>query len=120
MSFSLLEPQDQENFQPIKKRRKGDGGAQSEHAVVTYQCRNTQTYAAMKPDVMETLTCIICQELLHDCETAVLECFYYLAIESLETPCWVAGEACAFSESRHISIGRMFMLPSCQWFNIPS
>lgn len=51
---------------------KGDGEANLNfHVLVAYQCRNTQRLrkdiraAAMKPD-MEMLTCIICQELLHN------------------------------------------------------
>ncbi|XP_012386492.1 E3 ubiquitin-protein ligase CHFR [Dasypus novemcinctus] len=61
-SFPLAEPQDQEDLEPVKKKTKGD------------PCKNSQAVcegvraAATKTDQMEeTLTCIICQELLHDC-----------------------------------------------------
>ncbi|XP_008564400.1 PREDICTED: E3 ubiquitin-protein ligase CHFR isoform X2 [Galeopterus variegatus] len=74
-SFSLSEPQDQEDLEPNKKRMKGDRELDLNlHLLVTDQCRNTQTICeevravAVKPDKMEeTLTCIICQDLLHDC-----------------------------------------------------
>uniref|UniRef100_A0A8C0ZXY3 E3 ubiquitin-protein ligase CHFR n=1 Tax=Castor canadensis TaxID=51338 RepID=A0A8C0ZXY3_CASCN len=73
--FSLLEPQDQEDLEPVKKKIKGDGELKLNlQLLVTDQCRNTQTIredvraASVKPDKMEeTLTCIICQDLLHDC-----------------------------------------------------
>ncbi|XP_070371875.1 E3 ubiquitin-protein ligase CHFR isoform X9 [Equus asinus] len=74
-SFSLLEPQDQEDLEPIKKRMKGDGKPNLElQMLVADQSRDTHTAledvstVAVKPDKMEeTLTCIICQDLLHDC-----------------------------------------------------
>ncbi|XP_070485523.1 E3 ubiquitin-protein ligase CHFR isoform X1 [Equus przewalskii] len=74
-SFSLLEPQDQEDLEPIKKRMKGDGEPNLElQMLVADQSRDTHTAledvstVAVKPDKMEeTLTCIICQDLLHDC-----------------------------------------------------
>ncbi|XP_042523189.1 E3 ubiquitin-protein ligase CHFR isoform X1 [Dipodomys spectabilis] len=72
--FPLLEPQDQENLEPVKKKIKGDGELELNLQLVADQCRNTQTIcedvriASVKPDKMEeTLTCIICQDLLHDC-----------------------------------------------------
>ncbi|KAF5923862.1 hypothetical protein HPG69_007493 [Diceros bicornis minor] len=74
-SFSLLESQDQEDLEPIKKRMKGDGEPDPNlQLLVVGQCRDTHaaledvSAVAMKPDKMEeTLTCIICQDLLHDC-----------------------------------------------------
>ncbi|XP_036777836.2 E3 ubiquitin-protein ligase CHFR isoform X4 [Manis pentadactyla] len=76
-SFSLSEPQEpqeQEDLEPVQKRMKGDGEPGLNLPVlVTDQCRDTPALkdvraAAMKPDKMEeTLTCIICQDLLHDC-----------------------------------------------------
>nr|XP_017536184.2 E3 ubiquitin-protein ligase CHFR isoform X1 [Manis javanica] len=76
-SFSLSEPQEpqeQEDLEPVQKRMKGDGDPGLNLPVlVTDQCRHTPALkdvraAAMKPDKMEeTLTCIICQDLLHDC-----------------------------------------------------
>nr|XP_045012717.1 E3 ubiquitin-protein ligase CHFR isoform X3 [Jaculus jaculus] len=74
-SFSLLEPQDQEEMEPAKKKIKGDGVlALNLQLLVADQSRNVQTThedvraASVKPDKMEeTLTCIICQDLLHDC-----------------------------------------------------
>ncbi|XP_047417936.1 E3 ubiquitin-protein ligase CHFR isoform X1 [Sciurus carolinensis] len=73
--FSLLEPQNQENLEPVKKKIKaGEVLDLNLQHLVADQGRNTQTsredvrVAAVKPDKMEeTLTCIICQELLHDC-----------------------------------------------------
>ncbi|XP_005402996.1 PREDICTED: E3 ubiquitin-protein ligase CHFR isoform X2 [Chinchilla lanigera] len=65
---------DQEDLEPIKKKMKEDGELDINlPVVVTDQCRNAQAThdtraATMKPDKMaETLTCIICQDLLHDC-----------------------------------------------------
>ncbi|XP_027627194.1 E3 ubiquitin-protein ligase CHFR isoform X5 [Tupaia chinensis] len=97
-SFSLLEHQDPDDLEPIKKKMRGGSSLMSlpsvnaqEHILLwtmvldgeldlslqplaTDQCRNVQTIpegvraAAVKPDKMEeTLTCIICQDLLHDC-----------------------------------------------------
>ncbi|XP_021568729.1 E3 ubiquitin-protein ligase CHFR isoform X2 [Carlito syrichta] len=74
-SFPLLEPQDQEDLEPITKKMKGDEELDLNlQLLVSEKCRSTQTVredvraAAMKPDKMEeTLTCIICQDLLHDC-----------------------------------------------------
>uniref|UniRef100_A0A8D2CTQ1 E3 ubiquitin-protein ligase CHFR n=1 Tax=Sciurus vulgaris TaxID=55149 RepID=A0A8D2CTQ1_SCIVU len=73
--FSLLEPQNQENLEPVKKKIKaGEVLDLNVQQLVADQGRNTQTSredvraAAVKPDKMEeTLTCIICQDLLHDC-----------------------------------------------------
>uniref|UniRef100_A0A8C2VKV1 E3 ubiquitin-protein ligase CHFR n=1 Tax=Chinchilla lanigera TaxID=34839 RepID=A0A8C2VKV1_CHILA len=72
--FSLLGSRDQEDLEPIKKKMKEDGELDINlPVVVTDQCRNAQAThdtraATMKPDKMaETLTCIICQDLLHDC-----------------------------------------------------
>ncbi|XP_010602531.1 E3 ubiquitin-protein ligase CHFR isoform X2 [Fukomys damarensis] len=72
---SLLGPQDQEDLEPMKKKMKEDGELDPNvPLMVTDQCRNAQAthedarVATMKPDKMEeTLTCIICQDLLHDC-----------------------------------------------------
>uniref|UniRef100_A0A452R130 E3 ubiquitin-protein ligase CHFR n=1 Tax=Ursus americanus TaxID=9643 RepID=A0A452R130_URSAM len=74
-SFSLSEPRDQEDLEPIRKRMKGDGEPDlSLQLLVTDQGRDAHTSLgnvrpeAVKPDKMEeTLTCIICQDLLHDC-----------------------------------------------------
>ncbi|XP_037673373.1 E3 ubiquitin-protein ligase CHFR isoform X2 [Choloepus didactylus] len=74
-SFSLAEPQDQEDLEPIKKKMKGDGEPSvTLQLFVADQCKNSQSSregvgaVAVKPDKMEeTLTCVICQELLHDC-----------------------------------------------------
>ncbi|XP_078193969.1 E3 ubiquitin-protein ligase CHFR isoform X15 [Callithrix jacchus] len=75
VSSSSLEPQDQEDVEPMRKKMKGAGDLDLNLEVLVAQpCRNTQTVhddvraAAGKPDKMEeTLTCIICQDLLHDC-----------------------------------------------------
>ncbi|KAB1255212.1 E3 ubiquitin-protein ligase CHFR [Camelus dromedarius] len=75
-SFSRSEPQDQEDLGPVRKRMKGDADGDPNldlPAGVSDQDRDTQASlevraAAVKPDKMEeTLTCIICQDLLHDC-----------------------------------------------------
>uniref|UniRef100_A0A2K6RNP2 E3 ubiquitin-protein ligase CHFR n=1 Tax=Rhinopithecus roxellana TaxID=61622 RepID=A0A2K6RNP2_RHIRO len=73
-SFSSLEPQDQEDLEPMKKKMKGDGDLDLNLQLVAQPRRNAQTVqedvraATGKPDKMEeTLTCIICQDLLHDC-----------------------------------------------------
>nr|BAA91817.1 unnamed protein product [Homo sapiens] len=74
-SFSSLEPQDQEDLEPEKKKMRGDGDLDlNGQLLVAQPRRNAQTVhedvraAAGKPDKMEeTLTCIICQDLLHDC-----------------------------------------------------
>uniref|UniRef100_A0A8C0PIB0 E3 ubiquitin-protein ligase CHFR n=1 Tax=Canis lupus familiaris TaxID=9615 RepID=A0A8C0PIB0_CANLF len=74
-SFSLSEPQDQEDLEPIRKKMKGGGDPDlTLQFLVADQCRDTHTTLgnvrseAVKPDKMEeTLTCIICQDLLHDC-----------------------------------------------------
>ncbi|KAL4691580.1 hypothetical protein H8957_003284 [Semnopithecus entellus] len=74
-SFSSLEPQDQEDLEPMKKKMKGDGDLDLNlQLLVAQPRRNAQTVqedvraATGKPDKMEeTLTCIICQDLLHDC-----------------------------------------------------
>uniref|UniRef100_A0A8D2BPD4 E3 ubiquitin-protein ligase CHFR n=1 Tax=Sus scrofa TaxID=9823 RepID=A0A8D2BPD4_PIG len=72
--FPLSESQDQEDLEPVKKRIKADGEPHLKLPVlVADQCRDAQASldvraAATKPDKMEeTLTCIICQDLLHDC-----------------------------------------------------
>ncbi|XP_032127243.1 E3 ubiquitin-protein ligase CHFR isoform X7 [Sapajus apella] len=75
VSSSSLEPQDQEDLEPVRKKMRGDGDLDLNLEVLFAQpCRNTQTVhdnvraVAGKPDKMEeTLTCIICQDLLHDC-----------------------------------------------------
>ncbi|XP_023370741.1 E3 ubiquitin-protein ligase CHFR isoform X5 [Otolemur garnettii] len=72
---SLMETRDQEDLEPTKKKMKRDGELDLNlQLLVADQCRNTQPVledvraAAVKPDKMEeTLTCVICQELLHDC-----------------------------------------------------
>ncbi|XP_072809164.1 E3 ubiquitin-protein ligase CHFR isoform X3 [Vicugna pacos] len=75
-SFSQSEPQDQEDLGPVRKRMKGDADGDPNLDLptgVADQGRDTQASlevraAAVKPDKMEeTLTCIICQDLLHDC-----------------------------------------------------
>ncbi|XP_004415010.1 PREDICTED: E3 ubiquitin-protein ligase CHFR isoform 3 [Odobenus rosmarus divergens] len=74
-SFSLSEPRDQEDLEPIRKRMKGDGEPDlTLQLLVADQCSDTHTTLGnvrsenVKPDKMEeTLTCIICQDLLHDC-----------------------------------------------------
>ncbi|XP_044099536.1 E3 ubiquitin-protein ligase CHFR [Neovison vison] len=74
-SSSLSEPRDQEDLEPSRKRMKGDGGPDvTLQLLAADQCRDTHAALgsvrseAMKPDKMEeTLTCIICQDLLHDC-----------------------------------------------------
>nr|XP_045222175.1 E3 ubiquitin-protein ligase CHFR isoform X5 [Macaca fascicularis] len=74
-SFSSLEPQDQEDLEPVKKKMKGDGDLDLNlQLLVAQPRRNAQTVqedvraVTGKPDKMEeTLTCIICQDLLHDC-----------------------------------------------------
>ncbi|XP_072456905.1 E3 ubiquitin-protein ligase CHFR isoform X2 [Notamacropus eugenii] len=75
-SAFLSKPQDWEDLGPAKKKMKGDGDTHhlSLQLFVTDQCKNSRAIpeevktANMKPDKMEeTLTCIICQELLHDC-----------------------------------------------------
>ncbi|XP_038618386.1 E3 ubiquitin-protein ligase CHFR isoform X2 [Tachyglossus aculeatus] len=74
----LLEPEgpdELEDLEPVKKKMKGDGDANLDlETLVAGQCKNNRVspedvkVANMKPDKMEeTLTCIICQELLHDC-----------------------------------------------------
>uniref|UniRef100_A0A8C3WLK2 E3 ubiquitin-protein ligase CHFR n=1 Tax=Catagonus wagneri TaxID=51154 RepID=A0A8C3WLK2_9CETA len=72
--FSLSESQDQDDLEPVKKRVKADGEPHLKlPMLVAEQCRDVQAgldvrAAATKPDKMEeTLTCIICQDLLHDC-----------------------------------------------------
>ncbi|XP_020138692.2 E3 ubiquitin-protein ligase CHFR isoform X2 [Microcebus murinus] len=72
---SSPDPRDQEDLEPTKKKMKGDGELDLNlQLLATDQCGNAQTVhgdaraAAVKPDKMEeTLTCIICQDLLHDC-----------------------------------------------------
>ncbi|XP_027699934.1 E3 ubiquitin-protein ligase CHFR isoform X2 [Vombatus ursinus] len=74
-SAFLSKPHDWEDVGPAKKKMKGDGDNNlSLQLFVTDQCKNSRAIpeevkaADMKPDKMEeTLTCIICQELLHDC-----------------------------------------------------
>ncbi|KAG8515046.1 LOW QUALITY PROTEIN: E3 ubiquitin-protein ligase CHFR, partial [Galemys pyrenaicus] len=67
--------QDQEGLEPVKKRTRGDGEANMALPLLAAdQCPAAPASleavkaAALKPDRMEeTLTCIICQDLLHDC-----------------------------------------------------
>ncbi|XP_061025563.1 E3 ubiquitin-protein ligase CHFR isoform X1 [Eubalaena glacialis] len=73
-SFSPSEPQDQEELEPVKKRVKADGEpALNLPMLVTDPGGDPHSAldvraATVKPDKMEeTLTCIICQDLLHDC-----------------------------------------------------
>ncbi|XP_036615998.1 E3 ubiquitin-protein ligase CHFR [Trichosurus vulpecula] len=74
-SAFLSKPQDWEDLGPAKKKMKGDGDTNLNlQLFVTDQCKNSRAIPEevkagnMKPDKMEeTLTCIICQELLHDC-----------------------------------------------------
>ncbi|XP_021547939.1 E3 ubiquitin-protein ligase CHFR isoform X2 [Neomonachus schauinslandi] len=74
-SFSMSESRDQEDLEPIRKRMKGDGEPDlTLQLLVADQCGDTHSTLgnvrseAVKPDKMEeTLTCIICQDLLHDC-----------------------------------------------------
>lgn len=70
-----LESRDEEEvLEPSRKKMKGGGSAVSDHPVTaSNECamkpgpEDTKS-ANVKPDKMEeTLTCIICQELLHDC-----------------------------------------------------
>ncbi|KAM9622530.1 E3 ubiquitin-protein ligase CHFR isoform 1-T2 [Trichechus inunguis] len=71
----LSEPQGWEDWEPTKKKMRGDGEPRlSPRLLVTDLCqdapagREDSRAAAVKPDRMEeTLTCIICQDLLHDC-----------------------------------------------------
>ncbi|KAM9194945.1 E3 ubiquitin-protein ligase CHFR isoform 3-T3 [Dugong dugon] len=71
----LSEPQGWEDWEPTKKKMRGDGEpGLSPRLLVTDLCqdapagREDSRAAAVKPDRMEeTLTCIICQDLLHDC-----------------------------------------------------
>lgn len=49
-SFSFLEPQDQEDLQPVKM--KGDRKPNLNLQLVTYQCRNAQT---LLEDIMSEL-----------------------------------------------------------------
>ncbi|XP_028912372.1 E3 ubiquitin-protein ligase CHFR [Ornithorhynchus anatinus] len=68
-------PDELEDLEPVKKKMKGDGDVNLDlEMLVAGQCKNNRVspedvkVANMKPDKMEeTLTCIICQELLHDC-----------------------------------------------------
>ncbi|XP_059105722.1 E3 ubiquitin-protein ligase CHFR isoform X2 [Peromyscus eremicus] len=70
-----LETEDHEELEPAKKRMKGDGELDLNlQLLIADQHGNAQTsredvrVASVKPDKMEeTLTCIICQDLLHDC-----------------------------------------------------
>ncbi|XP_023602785.1 E3 ubiquitin-protein ligase CHFR isoform X1 [Myotis lucifugus] len=74
-SLPPSEPQDPEGLEPITKRMRGDGEPNLKlHLLVSDQGKDTHSAleevraAAEKPDKMEeTLTCIICQDLLHDC-----------------------------------------------------
>ncbi|XP_034872664.1 E3 ubiquitin-protein ligase CHFR isoform X4 [Mirounga angustirostris] len=74
-SFSMSESRDQEDLEPMRKRMKGDGEPDlTLQLLVADQCGDTHSTLgnvrseAVKPDKMEeTLTCIICQDLLHDC-----------------------------------------------------
>ncbi|XP_065745980.1 E3 ubiquitin-protein ligase CHFR isoform X3 [Phocoena phocoena] len=72
-SFSLSEPKDQEDLEPVKKRVKADGEPALNLPLVTDPGGDPHSTldvraVTVKPDKMEeTLTCIICQDLLHDC-----------------------------------------------------
>ncbi|XP_030897701.1 E3 ubiquitin-protein ligase CHFR isoform X2 [Leptonychotes weddellii] len=74
-SFSMSESRDQEDLEPIRKRMKGDGEPDltlqllvADQCGVTHSTLGNVRSKAVKPDKMEeTLTCIICQDLLHDC-----------------------------------------------------
>ncbi|GAB1289979.1 E3 ubiquitin-protein ligase CHFR [Apodemus speciosus] len=74
-SFSLLETEDHEELEPAKKKMKRDGELDMNLQLLAADQRgNAQTSSedvrddSVKPDKMEeTLTCIICQDLLHDC-----------------------------------------------------
>uniref|UniRef100_A0A671FDK1 E3 ubiquitin-protein ligase CHFR n=1 Tax=Rhinolophus ferrumequinum TaxID=59479 RepID=A0A671FDK1_RHIFE len=70
----LSELQDREDSEPAQKRMRGDREPNPNLCLlVTDQCDTHPALedaraAAVKPDKMEeTLTCIICQDLLHDC-----------------------------------------------------
>uniref|UniRef100_A0A8D0HDW4 E3 ubiquitin-protein ligase CHFR n=1 Tax=Sphenodon punctatus TaxID=8508 RepID=A0A8D0HDW4_SPHPU len=73
-SASKSQAGEEEVLEPAKKKLKGDGDASSHPQVIASSKRaikigpeDTKS-ANVKPDKMEeTLTCIICQELLHDC-----------------------------------------------------
>ncbi|XP_007953229.1 E3 ubiquitin-protein ligase CHFR [Orycteropus afer afer] len=73
--LSLSVPQGLEDWEPKRKKMKGDGEpGLSPQLLVADPCQAALTghedsrAAAVKPDRMEeTLTCVICQELLHDC-----------------------------------------------------
>ncbi|XP_054551420.1 E3 ubiquitin-protein ligase CHFR isoform X2 [Talpa occidentalis] len=75
MSSAPPTPQDQEGLEPVKKRTRGDGDSNVALPLLAAdQCPTTPASleairaTALKPDRMEeTLTCIICQDLLHDC-----------------------------------------------------
>uniref|UniRef100_A0A8C9KQN0 E3 ubiquitin-protein ligase CHFR n=1 Tax=Panthera tigris altaica TaxID=74533 RepID=A0A8C9KQN0_PANTA len=71
--FSLPGSRDQEDLEPVTKRMKA-GDEDIGCLLVADQCSDAHTALggvrpeAVKPDKMEeTLTCIICQDLLHDC-----------------------------------------------------
>nr|XP_020665552.1 E3 ubiquitin-protein ligase CHFR [Pogona vitticeps]XP_020665554.1 E3 ubiquitin-protein ligase CHFR [Pogona vitticeps]XP_020665555.1 E3 ubiquitin-protein ligase CHFR [Pogona vitticeps]XP_020665556.1 E3 ubiquitin-protein ligase CHFR [Pogona vitticeps] len=77
MSLALpeLKSRDEEDaFEPVRKKMKGDGDGGSylqelppKECAMKTGCDDAKS-ANVKPDKMEeTLTCIICQELLHDC-----------------------------------------------------
>ncbi|CAK6439916.1 unnamed protein product [Pipistrellus nathusii] len=69
------EPQDPEGLEPTTKRMRGDGEPSlrppllaADQGPDTPDAPEEARAAAEKPDKMEeTLTCIICQDLLHDC-----------------------------------------------------
>ncbi|XP_075390582.1 E3 ubiquitin-protein ligase CHFR isoform X2 [Tenrec ecaudatus] len=64
----LLESQDQEDWEPVRKKMREAGAAVLNPCEDPLAGREDSRATAVKPDRMEeTLTCIICQELLHDC-----------------------------------------------------
>eukprot|EP00073_Rattus_norvegicus_P051408 XP_017453792.1 PREDICTED: E3 ubiquitin-protein ligase CHFR isoform X3 [Rattus norvegicus] len=74
-SFSLLKTEDTEELEPAKKKMKGDGeldlnlqlSVADQRGIAQTSSEDVKD-ASVKPDKMEeTLTCIICQDLLHDC-----------------------------------------------------
>lgn len=74
-SLPAPEPQDQEGLEPLTKRMRGDGEpnlklplSAADQGRDAHGAPEEVRAAAEKPDKMEeTLTCIICQDLLHDC-----------------------------------------------------
>ncbi|KAH0625542.1 hypothetical protein JD844_015096 [Phrynosoma platyrhinos] len=74
LAVTELKSRDERAFEPARKKIKGDGDTNSylqvtppNECVIKMVAEETKS-ANVKPDKMEeTLTCIICQELLHDC-----------------------------------------------------